>query len=530
MLKANRYLKIILLLALCAGAVFRLIYLIPPIAFQGDDAVSALIAKHIFELKEFPIYHWKAHYLGVLVSYIGALLYWMLGVSAVTFKIVGVLFSFIWIALTVFLINKVFDYHARIFSFLLVVLPPAEILRFSMYSSGIYAETFAFGTLAFIMLIKLRRNDFSSSVSYLTLGLILGVGLWISPFMLIVILSLIAVYVVEDKAFFRPKRLFLALTGFFIGLLPAIIYNIQYPFATLMRLGSRVLYSGREIFLEPNLASALWEKSLQRLAHMPILAFRMWYWVSDVYGMFSMSIFIIAILWAFKKTEFFRAFRSKKLEFLHVCLIYAIIFVVLYTVSVDEEFKRHVVPLYLVFPFLVGRFLSAIDAKRKMISFVLISAMLTFNVVGNINAFLYEDNPPFKELVEWLKSKNFYYGYSGYEVAYRTVFESKESILISPTLFHPTLAERTPENTEKVNAAKNVVFILRHDRHQIQIGEIKEGLLTRGVKYKAYSIGPFFILYDFSKRVYPEEFELRLPGVYIRHDSQNRELPPADRK
>jgi len=58
-----------------AGVALRILMVLQTVQLDGDSAVFALMAKYIYELKEFPIFIWNAHYAGALPSYLGAFLF-----------------------------------------------------------------------------------------------------------------------------------------------------------------------------------------------------------------------------------------------------------------------------------------------------------------------------------------------------------------------------------------------------------------------------------------------------------------------
>jgi hypothetical protein len=66
---------------------------------DSDEAVFGLMTKYIFDGKDYPIFVWKAHYVGTVSCYISALLWKIFGVSnyilrytMITWEIVGIIF------------------------------------------------------------------------------------------------------------------------------------------------------------------------------------------------------------------------------------------------------------------------------------------------------------------------------------------------------------------------------------------------------------------------------------------------------
>jgi hypothetical protein len=130
--KKNKAALFILLAVILLGIVARIAFLFPPGIPDGDCAVFALMAKHIVELKEFPIYVPLAHYNGTLVSYIGAFFFLVFGVSSLSFSLAGLVFTLLWITAMLLLSSHVCS-DRKCFSFVLafVLLPPSQLLYYS---------------------------------------------------------------------------------------------------------------------------------------------------------------------------------------------------------------------------------------------------------------------------------------------------------------------------------------------------------------------------------------------------------------
>jgi hypothetical protein len=88
------------------------------------------------------------------------------------------------------------------------------------------------------------------------------------------------------------------------------------------------------------------------------------------------------------------------------------------------------------------------------------------------------------------------------------MFDSKEEIVISPTLYHPTFSDRYPEFTETVRAAPSAAFIVDDSRDSCAGPELEKGLARLGVRFKKSAAAEFRVYSDFSRKVFPEELSL----------------------
>jgi hypothetical protein len=496
-----------LLILIVIGLIIRILYMLPPATLEGDTAVFGLMAKYIYELKEFPIYMWRAHYGGTLASYIGAFLFKLFGISSITFNAVGVIFSCLWVLFTFMLARQMLDYSGSIYSLTLVLLPPLHVLSFSLCTGSINPETLLFGSLSFLFLIKLNSDYQRGYLYYFLFGSISGMGLWLTPAMVPFLLTILTVFSIQDRKIFLSKRFLFWVIGFFAGYIPAIIYNFQNPWATFFGMAGRILDVDRGILSSPNLTKVIISRILWRISTVPISLIKIPFLLFALLGIINSAIFFIAIFWVCKN-GFLNFLKSKKIKSTETLIIYIFWVIAFHSVLVGKESIRYLVPLYAVFPLLVGKLLSDVKVRSGSISLVLLFVLLSYNGYGNINAFLNRKIHHYPELAKWLLSKKLFYGYSDYWTAYPVVFEANEQVLISPTLFHPTFSDRRPEYTAKIREAMSVVYILPLDMYPEEITKIEKRFKMLNISYKKDMFKEFIIYYNFSRKIYPEELNL----------------------
>lgn len=117
----------------------RVLWILPPASLDAADAAFSLMALRIHNGLEFPIYLWRAHYAGTLVSYVGALMFGLFWVSSHVFMLSGLLLAVLWVALTWALLRAIAS-KTRILIWCMVLVPPATVLTYSQFSGGIHAE------------------------------------------------------------------------------------------------------------------------------------------------------------------------------------------------------------------------------------------------------------------------------------------------------------------------------------------------------------------------------------------------------
>ncbi|MBU2529458.1 MAG: glycosyltransferase family 39 protein, partial [Elusimicrobia bacterium] len=473
--------KLTLFMVFVVGGILRLIILLKSKNYSllGDEAVMGLMAKHILELKEFPIYIWSAHYAGTLFSYFGAVYFFLFGVSSNSFRLLGLTVSLVLVVLVYKLAKKIYGYNTGLIAAALIAVPAYYILSFSELIVGVYSEGLVFTTLILLLFCKRISEKKISDKEVFLLSLTVGVGLWLSPFVLPVVMAMGVFLLLRFPKNLNRSIYLYAGVGFLVGYLPVIIYSIQYPTASAFRMGARMLDIERDILLlsRQEIFLTIIKQVLHRVAlvpefiinmprlSLPLLGVEKSYLSGTVFKIASfgiMAIYISAILYAI---NFCKAFIKKikswsGVEFL---IIYVICFTIFYSFFVDGQKSRYLVPLIIPIVIFLAKFIVDIAKKYGKVFLLIVPFVLVYNL---FTCLVSADNPvkEYGALTEFLIEKKIFYGYSDYWVAYPVVFESKEKVIVSPTLFTATY-DRRFEYTEKVRRAEYVAYIFDANRH-----------------------------------------------------------------
>jgi len=253
-----------------AGLAVRVLLVLPPAELDGDMAVFALMAKHIAEGTEFPIYMWEAHYSGTLASYIGALFFKIFGLSSFVYLFVGVIFSSAWAACSALLLRRIGRGAEFMSSWALVVMPPFIVLQWAQFTGGTHAENLLFSTLILLMLIIRDKQNLKDNIFFcILLGATSGLGLWLSPAVFPALATVLVVLFLTDRTFFKSRRLLFFVLGLLAGYAPAILYNLEHPGATLFRMGGRVLALDRAVLSSPDAVGVIAGQILWRISEIP---------------------------------------------------------------------------------------------------------------------------------------------------------------------------------------------------------------------------------------------------------------------
>ncbi|MBU1807934.1 MAG: hypothetical protein KJ661_00055 [Candidatus Omnitrophica bacterium] len=480
------------------------VFVIKPIS--GDTAVFALMAKHIFELKEFYIYMPMAHYAGAFYSYLSAALFALLGVSYSSFMIVGILSSCAGLIIGCVISNKILNSSGVIISDILIALPAFGMIYYSLYI-GVNAENFLFIPLLLLMAIKINRREYANRAVFMAAtGLISGLALWLTPAVIPVVLTIMTLFVIGNRGRLLTGAIALFLAGILIGYLPAVIYDFLHPGAAFFRMAGRVLDLNRSALLSPDPFGMICGKIFWRFSTIPGSLARIPRFTSELISLPLTILLFVSIAVSFKGAAR-RFIKNKYVDDIGVIAIYVLWFIIFYTMLVGEGAGRFMAPLAIVAPFLIGDTLSRIKKfKARHLLLTLMIAALIFCNMGTITrASSVFAAARYTKLTDWLIMNNVTRGYSDYDTAYIVQFESKEKVLVSPTLFDPTFCDRWPENTKMIRGADDVCYIIDGRQYPHIIEPFEKNLSGFGQRYRKDIIGDFTVYRKISHTLEPKD-------------------------
>ncbi len=243
------------LIILLIGLLVRVAWLFTPAGYpDADEAVFGLMALHIQQGRDYPLYCWGAHYAGALVSYLAALCYWVMGMGAVALKSATLPFAAGYLAVTYGLARLMLDERSALVALLIAAVPPTAALTMSVKATGGYPETLCLGGLVLLLAFRFsteNRSDTEARRQLFLLGCVGGFGFYILP--LITPYLVIALWFLcrhHRDGLHRTRVGWLAAGGL-LGVSPLLIYNVVYPGASVLRLGSRVLSVSKAEVLDP---------------------------------------------------------------------------------------------------------------------------------------------------------------------------------------------------------------------------------------------------------------------------------------
>jgi hypothetical protein len=223
--------------------------------------------------------------------------------------------------------------------------------------------------------------------------------------------------------------------------------------------------------------------------------------------------------------------RKSRVSFLWTMVIGYVAIFVLSSFGVDAT-GRYLLPLTVPIVILLAIEIDALSLRRKWI-FGAIAIIVAVNLLGTVIAMRtippgltpqFDPATDFsndydQQVITFLQQHNGQYSYATYWSAYRLIFLSHETVILSPQLPYKanlvyTSQDRYPAYTQAVDRADRPVFVTAN-LPQLDT-TIADRLKARSITFVQQAIGPFTIFYDLSAHITPAELGLQtLTGADI---------------
>ncbi|HLZ24299.1 MAG TPA: hypothetical protein VKQ30_19470 [Ktedonobacterales bacterium] len=205
---------------------------------DSDEGTMGLMALHILQRGEHPIFFYGQNYMGALEAYLAAASFKVFGVSVVSLRLGVLLLYALFLASTYLLAALLYNRRVALASVVVLGLGTHEILVRQLEAAGGYAETLAFGSLAMLLASWLalsyaptptNTERYRRLSAYTAWGVVVGLGLWSDVLVLPFVVAAGAILLVCCWRELRTRALALLIIGFSLGALPLIAYNIAPP-------------------------------------------------------------------------------------------------------------------------------------------------------------------------------------------------------------------------------------------------------------------------------------------------------------
>jgi hypothetical protein len=497
----------IVALILSGGLLLRFAWLFTPAGLpDGDEAVFGLMAMHILNGRDYPIYCWGAHYAGALVSYLAALGFGLFGIGGLVLKGSTLLFAAGYLTVTFALAQTVLNARTARIALLFAAIPPAIPLAFSVKATGGYPETLFLGGLVLLLTFRLPRSVSPMGIPrghLLLLGFSAGFGLYILPLILPYLAVACTFLLLHRRHVLKRMGWAWLFAGTLGGASPMLIYNVKFPCVTLLRLGSRVLDLSRAEALAPgtdvgtaagwlvHYASGLPARLAEILRNLaPLVG------LPVVGGTVLASIIGTAAtlsLWHNGSGEV----RSVTGEALGRYCAWLVPAVLLFAWVTGLNRPRHLLPLFSVLPLGFAPLYSRIRGSRPWAAFALLGLLLVIAGWDLVEAGPIQGGVRVAPLIQAAEQLGIRGLYADYDTAYTVMFASREGILASPTAWtHTIISDRTPEVTRKVDLLPNPAYVFPPG--STEAAWFVQGLTRRNISFNRQAVESFAVFTDLS--------------------------------
>ncbi|MBI3158848.1 MAG: hypothetical protein HYZ26_04545 [Chloroflexi bacterium] len=510
-----------LLAALLAAVALRLALIYSDsVPFNGDEAIGALMARHILRDGARPVFFYGQAYMGSPFAYAAALGFLIFGESVDGLRLgqipvyLGIIVSGWWLARLWFEDRRVADITAW-----LLAVPTVLTSTYTVAKFAAYAETLVLGHLVLgLGTLALFTPAGERGRIWLALGLAAGLGWWM--------LGISGVYLLPVAVLglrrFRQRNLpfyGLAALGFFAGSWPWWAYNFRNDWEALKALagpGSILASTPLErlasfgVFGLSGLMGirAPWEQGLFPL---PLAAAGLW-------------LFLMAAVYAWR----FKGWTAAGLRpeagrlLMWFTGLFALVFISS-SFGIDAT-GRYLLPLALPAALLLAAFAAGLWRARPVLGVGLLAMALTLNLAATwISARAPEGlttqfdpitefgNDHDAELIQFLEANGLTTGYSNHWMTFRIAFVSGERIRYSAELpykadlSYTPLDNRYPPYAAAADRSERVAWVTT--RHPVLDERLRNWFQFTGLTFKETQIGPYHIFYDFPRPVRPEEFD-----------------------
>jgi Ig-like domain from next to BRCA1 gene len=197
----------------------------------ADQAVVALMARHILEGHGHPVFYWGSTYGGTLESHLLVPTFALLGVTPQVFRAFYVVLWAAFLLGAVVFTARLFGRTAALFAAAFLAVPPFFLPYKILTSDGAYASVALLGLGALWLTCEADARLSAGhpvGTTLAALGLVVGLGLWVSPVTLPVSALAIAWVVVRPRPRLCFGPLLTGAAAVALGAAPSLVWNLRH--------------------------------------------------------------------------------------------------------------------------------------------------------------------------------------------------------------------------------------------------------------------------------------------------------------
>jgi len=521
-----------------AGAIKILISPVDITPFNADEAIVALMARHINQ-GSIPIFFYGQAYMGSLDALLVAIGFRLFGEEVWVIRLVQSLLYIGTIFTTMILAYRLLkSQRGSLYAGLIMAVPPINVALYSTVSLGGYGEMLLVGNLLLLgglSIVQRIRDSVSTIDNKLYGGLFLwgigaGFGFWIIGLTVVYTLPLVILifwHLIKKTSWKAIIPGLVFLIGGIIGSAPWWFNSVITGNLGIIQelAGSAIRGTGNRSWILRPLKRTL---NLFIFGGTALIGLRPpW----DIRWLMLPLIPIILVFWItvliFNVKEAIKNGGSIGIKTL------ALMGLVLTTGFIlspygDDPSGRYFLPLMMPMAIFGANLIITQFPKQRILEYSAIVLVLVFNFGGILQSARL--NPPgittqfdnvaqvdqryMDELIEFLQANKIHAGYSNYWVSYPLAFLSEEEMIFLPRLpYHEDFRytardDRYHPYQQVVNAANDLAYITT--KHPELNDYLREQFSKQGISWEENIVGDFRIFYNLSQSIHVDELGLGL--------------------
>ncbi len=471
---------------------FRIPFLINGFGLpNSDDAVPALMGKHIAEGGVPPVYYYGQLYMGSVAEHFFACLFFLFGYSVYLYKFATLLFFLGFILLQFVFLNKIFSFPFAFWVSLLSCLPWGHMLNLSFDGTGVYSLVLLLGTaqLYIAHLISWqRRQDLIPA-----LGFLMGLSLWAHQISVCYILT--ALLLLVWKARWQVKKYLTLMMFAAIGCLPVLMLEAYYGFRLF-----RFLLPGGERFLLADKAERLVRMSRALISLDPHPA----------------SYALLGLVLAGLISLCYLSFRGKTIRPEGIFCLFFLVFNFIYLFSgfSTREAVRYLYPLFTCLPVLLlsGFLLIRTKLQYTFLAMIILLVFLPFNWRGYTTAYLSVKtlHHSLKRVITTMEQTGQRLWRGEYWTAYLITALSGESLLVDSSTINRYYPYRLKYDNDQDTG--NFAIWLSQANQKARAQKFMDSLEALQLDFKQDRIDDWLLVYDVEGNASPDKFKGYIPS------------------
>lgn len=492
-----------LIALLLATVIFRIPYLAHSSGMMtSDDAIPALMGKHIAEGKVPPVCFYGQLYMGSLSSHFFALVFKIFGYSILALKSATLLIFLGFMVVQFLLLRQVFSFYFAVAVTFFYSLPFPQLVTAGLDNTSAYPLVLLLGAtilyLAHLISFKDRESLFPA------LGFLAGLAFWTHQVTAAFILTSFLILLFKRK--FKIKSWALFLYSALLGFLPQLLIEVFNRFP---------LFS----FLTSEKSAISWEKIRLSLSYMVTLLVES--------GHPSRYLFLVLALAGF----LFLIIRSVKRKSFLPETAFSLLFLVFYLLYVLSYFSarpvvRYLYPLYVCLPALMLTAILPLKSKWRnfLLPALVVALFLVFNLRGSLSQAERTADRDFRirRTASAMEKTGCRYWLADYWTAYLFTAVSAERLVVDSYSINRYPAYSLAYWNEA--DADAYIFLFRDDRmEKAYHSNFTRWLEALDLRYKKREIGACRLFYEVKPRLHPRALLLVPPSSLPRLELESYE-------